>query len=104
MLGRTVRHLGATTRAPSDPTRLAEEFCLPLRRVPVRPGGSLSPTGALLAIDAPALSAVFRRVDEVIVRVWNPFDHSVPATVDGAEVELGPHRIETLQVRPDSAR
>ena len=104
MLGRTVRHLGAATQEPSDPTRLAEEFCLPLLRVSARPGGSLPPTGTLLDIDAPALSAVFRRADEVIVRLWNPFARSVLATLNGAEVELGPHRIETLEVRPDSAR
>jgi hypothetical protein len=67
-------------------------------RMPVSAGGSLPARGRLLDLDVPALSAVYRRGEGLLVRVWNPTGEFRRATVGDHDLELGPHRIETIKL------
>jgi hypothetical protein len=97
LIGRTMRRLGATPSVPADPVALSETFSASLMRMPVRAGGSLPARGRLLDLDVPALSAVYRRGEGLVVRVWNPTGEIRRATVGDHDLELGPHRIETIE-------
>jgi len=96
LIGLTGRAFGVTSGEPRDPVRLGELFSASLMRMPVRGGGSLPERGRLLELDVPALSAVYRRGDELLVRVWNPYDEHRAASIGDQPLELGPHRIETV--------
>ena len=98
LIGRTVRSLGVTAVEPTDLVRLSEVYSAPLVRMPVSAGGSLPAGGRLLELDVPALSAVYRRDGDLFVRVWNPENETRSATVGTQELELGPHRIETIRL------
>jgi hypothetical protein len=98
LIGRTTRGLGATSSEPADPVALSEAFSASLMRMPVSAGGSLPARGRLLDLDVPALSAVYRRGEGLLVRVWNPTGESRRATVGDHDLELGPHRIETIEL------
>ena len=98
LMGRTTRSLGVTPSVPADPVALSETFSAPLMRLPVRAGGSLPARGRLLDLDIPALSAVYRRGEGILVRVWNPTRETRRATVGDHDLELGPHRIETIEL------
>jgi hypothetical protein len=98
LIGRTTRSLGATSSVPADPVALSEAFSASLMRVPVSAGGSLPARGRLLDLDVPALSAVYRQGEGLLVRVWNPAGETHRATVGDHDLELGPHRIETIEL------
>ncbi|MPZ91262.1 MAG: hypothetical protein GEU68_06485 [Actinobacteria bacterium] len=98
LIGRMTRRLGVTSPEPRDPVALAETFSAPLMRMPVSAGGSLPERGRLLELNVPALSGVYRRDGELLVRVWNPFDERWNGSVGGRDMAIGPHRIETISV------
>jgi hypothetical protein len=98
LIGTTSRSFGVTSTEPVDPVRLSETFSASLMRMPVGAGGSLPARGRLLDLDVPALSAVYRRHDRLLVRVWNPWSDTRRALIGSRELELGPHRIETIQL------
>jgi alpha-mannosidase len=98
LMGTTVRSFGVTSSGAPDPLRLVETFSLPLLRMPVNSGGVLPAEGHLIDIDVPALSALYRRDDELVTRVWNPWNEPRTARVGDRELTLGPHRIETITI------
>jgi hypothetical protein len=61
-------------------------------------GGRRRSPGTLLEVAAPALSSVRFRAGRVQVGVFNPFDDAAAAEVGGRRLELGPHRIERVDV------
>jgi alpha-mannosidase len=105
MIGETRFTLGIRPDASADELELVstwERFALPIVSATTTGGGSSPATGALLDVAGDgALSNVRRRDGRVEVRVWNPRrDTAVVATVEGADIELGPARIETVPVAP----
>ena len=98
LLGRTSRRFGVASPESADPVSLSETFSASLMRMPVSSGGSLPASGRLLDLDVPALSAVYRRSDMLLVRVWNPWSDTRRASIGNREMELGPHRIESIQL------
>jgi hypothetical protein len=98
LIGLTTRSFGVAPTVPADPVGLSETFSAPLMRMPVRAGGSLPAGGRLLDLDVPALSAVYRKGDRLLVRVWNPTGEPRSASIGNRAVELGPHRIETVEL------
>jgi hypothetical protein len=99
LIGQTTRSLGLAPSVPADPVALSETFSAPLMRMPVSAGGSLPGRGRLLDLDAPALSAVYLRDDRLQVRFWNPTGETRRSSVGDHDLELGPHRIETVETR-----
>ena len=77
-----------------------ERFALPLREGPAVGGGGLPSVGRLLDLAGDATLSSVRRVNgEVRVRLWNPrTDRAVRADLAGRSLELGPARIETLEL------
>jgi hypothetical protein len=102
LIGRTSRSFGVTSTEPVDPVGLSEIFSASLMRMPVSAGGSLPARGRLLDLDVPALSAVYRQDGRLLVRAWNPWGEPRSASIGGHELELGPHRIETVQLENSS--
>jgi hypothetical protein len=95
LIGRTSRSFGVTTE-PADPVAAGETFSASLMRMPVGSGGSLPARGRLLDLDVPALSAVYRQGGRLLVRAWNPWGEPRRASIGDRELELTPHRIETI--------
>jgi Glycosyl hydrolases family 38 N-terminal domain/Alpha mannosidase middle domain len=98
LIGPTSRSFGVASTEPVDPVGLSETFSASLMRMPVSAGGSLPSRGRLLDLDVPALSAVYRQNGRLLVRVWNPWGEPRSASIGDRELELGPHRIETVQL------
>jgi alpha-mannosidase len=102
MLGETSFALGLWAGATVD--RLLanwERFALPIVSAAAHGGGTLPATGTLLELTGDAeLSNVRRRRDgRVEVRLWNPRrDAPARAVVAGRDVQLGPARIETVNL------
>jgi len=94
--GRTARSFGLASTVPADPVGLGEIFSASLMRMPVSAGGSLPARGRLLDLDVPALSAVYRQGDRLLVRVWNPTGETRRASIGNHELTLRPQRIETI--------
>jgi hypothetical protein len=99
LIGQTTRSLGVAPSVPADPVALSETFSAPLMRMPVSAGGSLPGRGRLLDLDVPALSAVYLRDDRLRVRFWNPTGETRRSSAGDHDLELGPHRIETVETR-----
>ncbi|MGH2694192.1 MAG: hypothetical protein ACRDJJ_05180 [Actinomycetota bacterium] len=98
MLGRTELSFGILVRDTDEPIRVWESFALPPMTARASGGGPLPGQGSLLDIDAPALSSV-RRVDgRLSLRLWNPAGRAARARVGGSWLDLGPHRIETIDL------
>jgi alpha-mannosidase len=100
MIGRTEFALGLVSGASREDLLDAwERFALPLVEAPAVGGGALDSSGTLLSLASGGarLSNVRRVNGAVEVRLWNPSDAPVTASVDGREVELGPARIETVR-------
>jgi alpha-mannosidase len=97
LFGRSSRSFGVTSTEPADPVAAGETFSASLMRVPVKSGGSLPARGRLLDLDVPALSAVYRQGGKLRVRAWNPWGEPRRATIGDHDLELGPHRIETIE-------
>jgi Glycosyl hydrolases family 38 N-terminal domain/Alpha mannosidase middle domain len=104
LMGRSARTLGVTSTSPQDPLRLSEIFSLPLFRMPVGRGGELPAEGRLIDLDVPALSALYRNDDELVARVWNPWNEPRSARIGEQVLTLGPHRIETISIAGGSIR
>ena len=102
LIGHTSRGFGVTSTEPVDPVGLSETFSASLMRMPVSAGGSLPARGCLLDLDVPALSALYRQDGRFLVRVWNPWDKPRSASIGDRELELAPHRIETVQLGDSS--
>lgn len=98
LIGRTSRSFGLTSTGLADPVGVSETFSASLMRMPVGSGGSLPARGRLLDLDVPALSAVYRQRDRLLVRVWNPWGEPRRASIGDRELELAPHRIETVRL------
>ena len=61
-------------------------------------GGDLPDRGSLLELEGAELSAV-RKVDgRTQVRIWNPSQERRTARVAGRDVDLGPGRIEDVEL------
>lgn len=103
LIGRTARSFGLTSSAPADPVGLSEIFSASLMRMPVSPGGALPARGRLLDLDVPALSAVYRQGDRLLVRVWNPLGDTRRASIGTHELTLRGHRIETIALEDSHA-
>jgi alpha-mannosidase len=101
MLGETTFSLGIWPDADRE-ALLAnwERFAMPLARATADGLGSLPPSGTLLELSGAAeLSNIRRRDGRIEVRIWNPrVDAAVHARVAGREVEIGPARIETVEL------
>jgi len=100
MLGTTPFELALQLGAsPQELMRNWERFALPLLEVPAEGGGSMPPSGTLLAIQGEAVLSNVRRKDGVLeVRVWNPrTDQPANLRVGGKPATIGPARIETIR-------
>jgi Glycosyl hydrolases family 38 N-terminal domain/Alpha mannosidase middle domain len=99
MLGETAFSLGLLPDAtPGALLPAWERFALPLRTTRATGGGRLPARGSLLEVRGAALSSVRRQGDEIEVRVWNPLAERAEASVGEARLDLGPARIETIQL------
>ena len=101
MIGHTTIPFGVFA-GYDDPIELWERYALPLL-VGGASGADHAPLrGALLDVDAPALSSVRKRGGTTEARVWNPWPDAVDARIGGEWMSLGPHRVEVVELAPPS--
>jgi hypothetical protein len=99
MLGETRLELAVLPRArPEDLLPAWERFALPFRSVRAPGGGHLPDRGSLLEVRGAELSSVRRRAGALEVRLWNPGQTALTASVAGRDHKVGPAGIETIRL------